>query len=177
MRLVVDGGTNDDSTALTLADYATIDALIAAIPSKGWAATLLATDTGDRDASELLVRPSMAVTASKSAYIETVDEDLTDYLLPTPNEDRNIGFVKYAAGFSLGMEYFIDYTAGYVTTPYVLEQVCIELVKVKYDRSKIDLNLASEKIGQVYAYTLSDMKNSIPESLASELDYFKSRYL
>jgi len=153
--------------------------LIAAIHllGKGWVCTTLATDTGTRDASELLVRPSMAVTATAQAYCETVDDDITDYRLLKPTEGRNEGIIEVPGVFTASQEYFVSYVAGYTTIPYILEQICIVLVKYKYDQFKRDLGLKSESFGEGadYSYTLQDLKNGLPAELLDELDMFKKR--
>lgn len=129
IRLIVDGGANEDDEEITLADYSTggasgdcIDDLITHIHTygHGWSITTLATDTATRDASELLIRPSMFVDSSKQAYCETVDDDITDYRLLKPTEARNEGIIEIDGVFTAGYEYHIDYTAGYTTIPYIL---------------------------------------------------------
>ena len=179
IRLIVNGGANVSDNELTLSTYATIDLLIAAINAlgKGWSITTLATDTGSRDASELLVRPSMAVTATAQAYCETVDEDITDYRLLKPTEARNEGIIEKPGVFNSSYEYFCSYVAGYTTIPYALEQACILLVKYKYDQSKRDMGLKSESFGEGadYSYTLQDLKNGLPAELLDELNMFKKR--
>jgi len=175
IRLVVDGGTNVDDSALTLATYTTIDALIAAIAalSKGWSCTTLATDTSTRDASELLIRPSMNVTTVVQAECETADSEYTDYQVISPAESRNYGVIERPGVFFSGTEYFIDYTAGYTTIPAALEQACIELVKYKIDQSTRDQGLKSEKLGGVYAYEKADLKAGLPADLLMELNLFR----
>lgn len=179
MRLIVNGGTNVSDTELTLATYTTIDLLITAINAlgKGWSITTLATDTGSRDASELLIRSSMAVTATAQAYCETVDDDITDYKLLKPTEGRNEGIIEVPGVFTAGQEYFVSFVAGYTTIPYFLEQICIALVKYKYDQFKRDLGLKSESFGAGadYTYTLQDLKNGLPAELLDELNLFKKR--
>jgi hypothetical protein len=179
IKLIVNGGANVSSNELLLSTYTTIDLLIAAIHAlgKGWVCTTLATDTGTRDASELLIRPSMAVTDTAQAYCETVDEDITDYKLLNPTEARNEGIIEMPGVFTAGHEYFVTYVAGYTTIPYSLEQACIELVKYKYDQSKRDSGLKSESFGEGadYSYTLQDLKNGLPADLLDELDMFKKR--
>ena len=180
IRLIVNGGTNASDNALTLATYTTIDLLIAAINAlgKGWSITTLATDTGSRDASELLIRPSMFVDDAKQAYCETVDDDITDYKLLKPTEARNEGIIEVPGVFTSGYEYHISYVAGYTSPiPYALEQACIALVKYKYDQSKRDSGLKSEKFGEGadYSYTLQDLKNGLPSELLEELNMFKKR--
>lgn len=184
IRLIVDGGVNADDTALTLSAYATIDALIAAIVAlgKGWSCTTLATDTGTRDASELLIRPAMFVDNAKQAYCETVDDDITDYRLLKPIEARNEGILQKPGVFMSNTEYFVNYVAGYTTIPYALEQACIELVAYKYGQSKRagDEGIKSESFGEGADYkyekfNLADLKNILPTYLLEEINLFKKR--
>lgn len=182
IRLIVDGGANEDDTELTLSDYATIDALITAIEAlgKGWSCTTLATDTDSRDASELLTRPSMAVTSTARAYIETVDDDVTSYKIIDPGEDRNYGVIQKPGGFSPSMEYFVDYVAGYTVIPYALEMACLEYVKYKYDASKRNLGIKKETIGKVYSYEnfgIADFEQwlGLHPEIKGELDLFRRR--
>ena len=184
IRLIVDGGTNADDTELTLADYDKIDDLITAINAlaKGWSITTMATDTATRDASELLIRPAMSVDATSQAECETVDSDLTGYRLLNPTEARNEGIIERGGTFRAGQEYFINFTAGFITIPYALEQACIELVAYKYGQSKRagseDLKSESFGEGADYKYekfNLADIKNILPASLLAELDLFKKR--
>jgi len=184
IRLIVDGGTNNDDTELTLADYDKIDDLITAIEAlaKGWACTTMATDTATRDADELLIRPSMFVDATKQAECETVDSNLTDYRLLNPTEARNDGMIEKSGAFVSGQEYFCTYIAGYTVIPYALEQACIELVAYKYGQSKRagseDLKGESFGEGADYKYekfNVGDIKNILPASMLAELDLFKKR--
>jgi len=179
IRLIVDGGTNADDTALTLSTYTSIDALITAIHAlaKGWTCTTLATDTSYRDASELLERPSMAVTATVSAYIEVVDEDITDYKLMSYDADRNEGIIKKATVFQEGTEYFVNYTGGFTTTPAALEEACIRLVAYRYGQSKRadSGDLKKEQLGD-YSYEkfgLAEFKGALPPDLIAEIELFK----
>ena len=177
IQLVVDGGDNEvtGSVDFTLATYTYIDELITAIHDKGggWVCTTLATDTDTRDASELLIRPCMFVDSTAQAYLETGNNELTDYLLRKPrNEDRNEGILYYPSIFTEGVEYLITYTAGWTTTPYALESICIELVKIRFEKTKINPMLKSESIGSVYKYTLQDVKG-LSLDMQEELSLFK----
>lgn len=187
IRLIVDGGTNDDDMAITLSSHATIDSLIAAIHAlaKGWICTILATDTGTRDASELLIRPSMFVDDAKQAYCETVDDDITDYKLLKPTEARNEGILEKDGVFTSGYEYFCTYTAGYTTIPYALEQFCIFLVSYVYAKSKRALSegLKSETFGEGADYkyekiSMADFEKAkalMPLEIQNGVDLFKKR--
>ena len=177
--MIVSGGANASVNELLLSSYASIDLLIAAINALavGWSITTLATDTASRDASELLERSAMAVTDVLQAYCETVDEDITDYRLLKPTEARNEGIIEIPGTFIAGREYFVSFIAGYTSIPYSLEQICIALVKHKYDQSKRDSGLKSETFGEGadYSYTLQDLKNGLPAELLDELNMFKKR--
>lgn len=177
MRLIVDGGANADDSSITLADHSNIDALIAAIVAlgKGWSCSTLATDTATRDADELLPQSSMFVDATKRAYCETADDYMTDYRVISPAEGRNYGVIQKAGIFVSSTEYFVSYVAGFATVPYALEDACVRLVKFKHDESTKDLTLASEKIGNVYAYATGDLEKALPASLISELELFRKR--
>jgi len=180
LRVIVDGGTNVDDTALTLADYATIDLLIAAINAlaKGWSITTLSSDTTFRDASELLVRPAMNVDTATPAYVEIPDDELNEYKLINPAEDRNYSAIRKPGTFNPSIEYFVNYTAGYTSTPATLELACIELVKFKYDKSKADGTKKMERMGNVYEYenfSLADLVDGLPPDLLAELALFRKR--
>lgn len=161
------------ATSLTLSSYATINLLIAAINAvSGWSATLLDTSLGTRKATDLLVRPAMSCISPVYAYCEIPDDELTDYYLIAPTEDRNYGMLYYSGGFTQGQEYFVNYTAGYTTVPAALEALCLELVKLKYDQGKRDTGLRSESMGGVYSYTTADFKQ-IAADILEEASYFK----
>lgn len=153
MELIVDGGTNDDDTTLTLTSYTSIDALITAIEalSKGWSCTAISSETDTRDADELLIRPGMYVDSNAQAYCEIPNDYLTDFRLEKPSEDRNEGVLYYTGGFTAGIEFFITYLAGYTTIPYDLELFCFELIKYKIDQKETDAGMRSERKGD-YAY-------------------------
>jgi len=174
LRAIVDGGANDDDTSFTLSSYTTIDDLITAIEAldKGWSCTAIADDTDSRDASEILVRPAMFVDNSNLAYIEIVNDDITDYKLLKPTEDRNEGIIYYIGEFNEDLEYFVNFTAGYTTIPNALEEACIRLVALQYNQSKADPLMKSESLGD-YSYTKADFRDTIPPDLKAEIDLFK----
>lgn len=181
MRLVVDGGSSDDDTSLTLSSYATIDALIAAIPSKGWATNTISSNTNTIDASELLPRPSMYVDATTRCYAEIPDEHLTDYQLLKPSEDRNEGILYRPSGFTKGIEYFCDYVGGFSTIPYDLQLIAFEGIKYKLDQLAISQGMKKEVMAD-YAYEKFDIRdmqgflNANPD-LKAQLDMFKQRII
>jgi len=164
------------ATELTISNYSTINDLITAIKNEsGWTCSLVDSNFGSYQASEILVRPAMYCLDPDVAYIEIPDDYITDYFLKGgADEFYNPGILHYYGGFNAGHQnVFVWYTAGYTTIPYALEQACLELVKYKYDQSKRDSGVKSEKIGKVYSYTLADLENALPNELLSQLQLFK----
>ena len=171
LKYSADGAT---ATSLAFADYATITLLkdkINAIVGGGWTATLLDSSLGSRKSSDLLIRPGMYCLSPSLAYCEIPDDELTDYQLISPTEDRNYGVVYCPGGWMQGEEYFFDYTAGYATTPIDLEDICIRLVVNRYNQSKQSTAYKSENLGD-YGYTLADMR-SLPDDLKEAADLYK----
>ena len=171
LKYSADGAT---ATSLAFADYATITFLkdkINAIVGGGWTATLLDSSLGSRKSSDLLIRPGMYCLSPSLAYCEIPDDELTDYQLISPTEDRNYGVVYCPGGWMQGEEYFFDYTAGYATTPIDLEDICIRLVVNRYNQSKQSTAYKSENLGD-YGYILADMR-SLPDDLKEAADLYK----
>jgi hypothetical protein len=163
------------ATSLPLASYATINILIAALNLiAGWTATLLDSTHGTRKATDLLIRPGMYCKSPTSAYCEIPNDELTDYYLISPSEDRNYGILYRPGGWVRGEEYFVDYTAGYTTVPYALEEACVLLVAYRYNQKSQDMSIKSESMGD-YSYTLRDMASSVPEDLRADIDLYRQR--
>jgi hypothetical protein len=172
IKLSADGAA---ATSLAFADYATLTLIIAAINAlSGWTATLPDSSLGARKSTDLLVRPAMHCLSVTVCYAELPDDDLTDYFVVDPTEDRNYGAIEVVGGFQRGEEYFIDYTAGYTTIPAALEEACLELVKFKYEQLKHDRNLRSESLGD-YSYTIADFKSALPDDMREAIDAFRRR--
>jgi len=164
------------ATSLTFSDVAnnTLTKLIGvinALVGTPWTATLLDSSLGVRKSSDLLIRPGMYCKSPTSAYCEIPDDELTDYQLISPSEDRNYGVLYCPGGWTRGMEYFVDYTAGYATTPIDLEDICIRLVVNRYNQSKKDGSIKSESLGD-YSYTMADMR-ALPDDLKEAADLYK----
>lgn len=161
------------ATSLLFASYATINLLIAALPA-GWTATLLSSTHGTRKASDLLVRPGMYCKSPAVAYCEIPNDELTDYQLISPSEDRNYGILYNPSGWTRGMEYFVDYTAGYTTVPYALEEATLLLVAYRYNQRDQDTSIKSETLGD-YSYTRQDVANALPDDIRAEIDLYRKR--
>lgn len=173
LKYTADGTT----TSLTLASYATINLLIAAINAlSGWSATLISTTSGTRKATDLLVRPAMYCMSPTWAYCEIPNDELNDYFILNPGEDRNYGVLECPAGWTRGEEYCVDYTAGYTVVPYALEEACVLLVAYRYNQKSQDMSIKSESLGD-YAYTRQDMSAALPIDIRDEIDLYRRRNL
>lgn len=90
---------------------------------------------------------------------DEIDED--DYEV---NEDH----IYYNAGFSEGHKNVrMTYYAGYATIPDDLEQACLKLIKLAYDK---DEGIKSESLGP-HSITYFD-KEDMPKDIKSDLDVY-----
>jgi hypothetical protein len=180
VRLNSDGTVTD----LTISSYATINLLIAAInATSGWSAVLINTDAGARKATytsldgstkvpEILQIQAEYCKSPTVAYVYVPTNDKADaYLLGGTSEDRNAGVLYSPCGWGYDRLY-VDYIAGYTTIPSALESLCLEMVKMKYDRGKKDTTVQSEKIGDVYQYSLGDLKQ-VSDDILQEASSFR----
>jgi len=149
LELVVQGGTNEDATSLTLASYSDLSALFTAILAidKGW--TVLETSANNIwSPTELLPTGKGLYCLDGYAYLDIPDKPESEFSI-----DASAGIIKLFGVFPAGHQNIIvRYTAGYSTIPYDLEQICIDLVKLKYEQQNQTANLKSERLGD-YAYT------------------------
>ena len=158
---------------LTFVAYKTLTTMAVAIAAKtGWEASLYHTDHGGWP-STLLFEKQNVYALNQYSYLEVPGEPLYGY-----EEDLENGIIYLPSEFSEGFKnIFVSCKAGYVTIPPLLEQICIELVKYKYQKAKKDSSIKSEKIGSVYSYTLKDLEKALPPSMLAELDLFTKREL
>ena len=198
MTLVVQGGTNEDSTELTLSDHATMTALKTAVEnlSKGWAVTLQ-NDLAVWSPTELLPVSGLNC-LTDSAGFDIPGTPQSSYLI-----DNDAGIISnwwhYGFGFYDECDYnygnnfsfsygpllrgfgtriqsvIIRYTAGFVTTPGDLEQICIDLTKVYYDARTQSGALESEKIGD-YSYKIGmGGAMTMPDGIKARLSGWRRR--
>ena len=192
MTLVVLGGANASSNEITLSDHASLSALETAIEALavGW--------TVDVQAGLTLWSPTELLPVSglncldNSAPLDLPDTPRSDYVI-----DNDAGIVTdwfygyggqcsgYGDGYQqdyvsygpIGGRYYgkriqsviIRYTAGFVTTPGDLEQICIDLTKVYYDARKQNGAVESEKIGD-YSFKIGmGGAMTMPDGIKSRL--------
>ena len=107
--------------------------------------------------STQLFRKLNRFTRNQDIYLEIPDEPIDGYEV-----EYDSGILRLASGFIWGWRnIFVTYMGGYVTIPPFLQQICIELVKSKYNLIGKDTTLKSEKIGRVYAYTMGDFDEAL----------------
>ena len=98
----------------------------------------------------------------RSLWINDSEVDEDDYEV---NEDH----IYYNGGFSEGhMNIRVTYYAGYKTIPDDIEDKCLELIKMAYDKNK---NVKTEKIGP-YSITFFDSKADIAEKIRTDLSTY-----
>ncbi len=178
MTLAIDGGTNDGSDALTLSSY-TLTTLVAAINalSKGWTATVPISEFGVYDSVELLEVSSLQC-LNQIVYPEVPSEFSYDFIIKgqtvNPYKD-NYGEIDHFLRFPRGTQNIVvRYTAGYVTTPSNLEQICIDLVNIYWQGRKKDLNLKSEKLGD-HSIAFAEGARDLPKSIMVRLEPYTKR--
>ena len=180
-------GTDGAVTSLLLSSYSLISDVVTAINAvSGWECRLLNTTWGTRKATYLGVDGITAVSELlpvAAAYCKSPILawgripslfDLTEYWLEKRgvDEQRDPGILFSPGGFTGGNFYWIDYMAGYTSTPYALEEACLLLVKYKWDSVSHDNAIQSERLGD-YSYTLRDFKQALPDDVKNELDTFR----
>ncbi len=171
VSLVVDG------TAvvldLTFATRTTLLAMANAINGvAGWEATVTAPDLNSFPSVQLF-RKLNCFALNLYMCLEIPDEPLDGY-----DVDYGSGILRLASGFTWGWrDIFVTYTGGYTTIPPLLQQICIDLVKNKYDSIGRDTSLKSEKIGRVYSYTMGDLNKTLSSAGLSmgDIDLFKDK--
>lgn len=138
----------------------------------GWNASIVSSAYNNYPSDQLFKKLNRFA-LNQDIHLQMPDQPLDGYEI-----DYNSGILYLPSTFGSGWRnVFVSYDGGYASTaiPDSLEQICIELVKLKYDQRKQDRNLSSETIGKVYKYTKSDLKDALPSDLMAELELFKSR--
>lgn len=151
----------------------TLSAMATAISAfANWSASVVNSSYNSYPASQLFQSLNQSA-LNFNAPLRIPDVPLDEYTV-----DLDTGIIELSSRFLSGFQnIFVSYTGGYTTIPASLEAICKYLVKYKYDQIKIDLNLKSEKIGEVYAYTRADVSVALPVSLAAELSLFVSPWI
>lgn len=155
----------------TFATYTTLATMATAIDGEsGWEAAVASSDYNSYPSTQIFKKLNRFA-LNQYAYLQIPDEPLDGYEI-----DYDNGILDFSPIFSSGWRnVFVTYTGGYETVPGALQQICLELVKYKYNNRKQDSGMKSEQIGKVYQYTRQDLKDALPPDMMAELELFKSR--
>ncbi len=150
--LLTEDGTDTQTLDLTSAANDTLVELAAVIDAvSGWSASVLNGEYNSYDSTEL-VRADGWFCYDGQTLLEMwndAEDEIVVY------EDRGVVYV--AAYLPRGRSNIAaTYTAGYATVPMCLQEATWQLVKSKYDASKIDGNLERERLGD-YSYSVGEV--------------------
>ena len=166
--LVHTDSTGSTTTTLAFATYTTIAALIAQVNAtgSGWAGLDLG--YGTYLTTDLTQSPAL-YSLNAYAYLLHPEQALSDYLW-----DEDSGRLTYSGGFRQGTQnIYVEYTGGFTTIPYDVEQACLILIASKYFGTRRDPGLQSEKLGD-YAWAA---KSGGDSSLISEVTKQLEKYM
>jgi hypothetical protein len=165
--LIVWGGASAGSATLTLATYATLTLLAAAITALGtnWESVITAGCAA--------YNPSELIQNGGDDALSTVYAEFVMSQDPLNVQRFNAdGVVK--GTFPRGKFVWCSYTAGYAVIPPDLENIAIRMISDLVNQAGHDLTLKSEKYPD-YAYQLADnvLTKTLIERYKDELSLFK----
>jgi len=164
--LTVDG--TPSGAIKTFAANLLLPAMIAAInleSGTGWNASIMSSAYNNYPSNQLFKKLNRFA-LNQDIHLQMPDQPLDGYEI-----DYDSGILYLPSTFSKGWRnIFVTYTGGYSTIPPLLQQICIELVKNKYNLIGKDTTLKSEKIGRVYAYTMGDFDKALSSAGLSRGD-------
>jgi len=154
------------TNTLSFSTYTTITDLATAIDAIGSGWTALDLSYGDYLTADLAETPALYC-LNQYAYLPHPEQALNDFLW-----DESSGRLQYSGGFARGTQnIYIEYTGGYSTIPYDVEQACLKLIAYYYFGTRRDPALQSEKLGD-YAWS-SKGNNNTRDELAKSLESYK----
>jgi len=164
--LTVDG--TPSGAIKTFAANPLLPAMIAAInleSGTGWNASIMSSAYNNYPSNQLFKKLNRFA-LNQDIHLQMPDQPLDGYEI-----DYDSGILYLPSTFGSGWRnIFVTYTGGYSTIPPFLQQICIELVKNKYNLIGKDTTLKSEKIGRVYAYTMGDFDEALSSAGLSRGD-------
>jgi len=155
----------------TFATYTTLATMATAIDGEsGWEAAVVNSDYNSYPSTQIFQKLNRYA-LNQYVYLQVPDEPIDDYEI-----DYDNGILDFSSVFTSGWRnIFVTYTGGYSTVPGALQQICLELVKYKYNMRKEDTSMKSETMGKVYEYTRAELKDALPPDMIAELELFRSR--
>ena len=147
--LTIADGTNAGSVSIALAGFTTMNLLVAQINATAgsWSATTPSI-YGSYQTSKL--RPC----GRRECYTSIATLQMPDLAEADYTTDYDRGIVQiHGSGFMSGFRnIYLEYNAGYVTTPPALKHLCHELIRRLWYDSRRDPGLKSETLGD-YSWT------------------------
>ncbi len=144
--LIHTDSSGSTTTTLSFSTYTAVALLAAQIDAtgSGWASQDL--NYGDYLTADLAQTPALYCLNIYADLLHPA-QALNNYLW-----DEDSGRLFYGGGFSRGVQnIYVEYTGGYSTIPYDLEQACLMLTANYYFGTRRDPALSSEKLGD-YAW-------------------------
>ena len=142
-------GTSSTSSALTFATSTGMSTLVSAITGDGWFAVLNNSEYSNYNSSELVQMFGKSAIKDNWVYLDMPEEALNDFEV-YPNR----GEIYRCSGWDEGHNnVYVEYVAGYATTPADLE-LAVEMF-VKYIYQKRD-----EDTFGIKAYSLGDISTT-----------------
>ncbi len=171
---IITGGAAASSTTTTFAGSATFSAMETSLEGNAngtWTVELANSSQTARLSSEL--RPTGGLHClNAAATLEMPAEAEGDFRL---DYEEGIILLPGMSGiFPRGRRnIFVAYNAGETTAPADLEQICLELVKLWYDKHTASGFFKSEKLDS-YAYTVADdAGGGMSDDITSRLDAYR----
>ena len=155
---------NEDEMTFTHVDYDTIANLATEVTAlAGWAGT-----TVTAGPSQYLDLRPVEDANGKAVTLESWVPFDDQYILHADEGYIEVGcaFANLTSGVP---RYRVDYTAGFGTVPYDVEQVVIELASEMFKGAWLDTNLKSERLGD-YAYQLAETTSGSSSRRSSWID-------
>lgn len=168
-RLV--SGATDTTNTLAYGTYTTITTLAAAVNAlgSGWSANDLG--YGTYPTSDIIDCPALNCGDGQYAYLENPEDAENDW-----RWDEDSGRLYLPGGFSQGRQnILVEYTGGYSTVPYDVEECCHAILAYMYHGTQRDPALQSEKLGD-YSWTTrsgQDDNSVIEQIMESRLSKYR----
>jgi hypothetical protein len=172
VNLIVEGGTGNNTSTLSLATYPTLTALVDAInalSAYGWSSELINNNFASYKTA-LLFAQTINCTAWNAVKKEwrylQIASDPVDYEIVSPeNGEINLGGWSWAC---------ISYLAGYMAIPPDITFFICDAVKMLFNTNQSDSEgIQSYKVGDI-AMTYATTKSILPQSTMGILDRYRS---
>jgi len=165
--LIHTDNTGTTTTTLSFGTYTTLTALAAQVNAVGSGWSALDLSYGDYLTTDLAQTPALYC-LNRYAYLPHPQKSLNDYVW-----DGDSGRLYYTGGFVKGIQnIYVEYTGGFTTIPYGVEQACLMLIAYYYFGTNRDPGLQSEKLGDYAWSAKAGSTESFRRELLKRLEQF-----